>query len=44
MYEENHVFIKEEDNLSERIVVVEEILDGIKNLEGYVRQLKMWVF
>ena len=44
MYEENHVFIKEEDNLSERIVVAEEILDGIKNLEGYVRQLKMWVF
>ena len=44
MYEENHVFIKEEDNLSERIVVVEEKLDGIKNLDGYVRQLKMWVF
>ena len=44
MYEENHVFIKEEDNLSERIVVVEEKLDGIKNLEGYVRQLKMRVF
>ena len=44
MCEENHVFIKEEDNLSERIVVVEEKLDGIKNLEGYVRQLKMWVF
>ena len=44
MYEENHVFIKEEDNLSERIVVVEEKLDGIKKLEGYVRQLKMWVF
>ena len=33
----NHVLIEEEDNPSEKVVIVEEELDGIGNLEDLLR-------
>ena len=33
IFEENHVFIEEEDNSSEKVAIVEKELDGIGNLK-----------
>ena len=37
IFKENHSFIEEEDNLSSKVILVEEELDGIANLADLPR-------